>query len=120
MSAAEKTCKGEANEKRPLQFLDCVRWELVFTHHATHQNRAALRITHTHTHTQHTLATKTPSPNVSTQRRWQAEIMTGYIKNQLTKKLSMYFKDINADSLGLSFFKGQGELAHLGNANVRM
>ena len=42
--------------------------------------------------------------------------MASLIKNSVAKKLSRYFKNISADALSLSFFKGEAALHNLGAA----
>ena len=40
--------------------------------------------------------------------------MASLIKNSVARKLSRYFKNISADALSLSFFKGEAALHNLG------
>lgn len=42
--------------------------------------------------------------------------MASYIKNQLAKKMAVFFKDMTPDRFSLSFFKGEGTLTNLGES----
>jgi hypothetical protein len=39
--------------------------------------------------------------------------MTSLVKNAIARRLALYFKDLTADNLSLSLFKGEAALANL-------